>query len=109
MRDHSKDHAAAVATPGDTLTVLPKHHFAGGHLSLLDWIDSLYIQFDVVFIGLGELVGAFVEWVLLRYSSGQYASEEMNKAQGAFTILCFFLSGPAWTRTRDLFLIREAL
>ena len=34
--------------------------------------------------------------------------EETNKAQDAFTILCFFLSGPAWTRTRDLFLIREA-
>ncbi len=31
VRDHSKDHAVAVATPGDTLTALPIHHFAGGH------------------------------------------------------------------------------
>jgi imidazolonepropionase-like amidohydrolase len=36
VRDHSKDHAVAVATPGDTLTALPIHHFAGRH-----WVRSV--------------------------------------------------------------------
>jgi hypothetical protein len=34
VRDYSKDHAVAIATPGDTLTALPIHHIAVRHFPL---------------------------------------------------------------------------
>src|SRR5215210_8148599 len=67
-----------------TLRIIFRKLGTGEDLPPNQLIDLLYFEFDLIFLGLGVLFGAFFQWLRSRSSSALPASEPHTEEEAIF-------------------------